>query len=316
MRMHATISTSTVVPYAPVAGVYVPHMPVHPKVPELLSRQQYEQRTPEWYEVRKGLMTASDAAGALGIPAFKGQRNVRQSLLQQKVSGSFTGNHMTRWGQENEDQVRERAMRALGEVAWEVGLVVHPELSWLGASPDGVTNTGKLIEIKCPYKRKPDPCEVPHHYWPQIQVQLECTDLDSCYFVQWQPAELAPDNQEVFSIIVVERDKQWFAENKDHLHQFWVDLMQMRRTYVPPPPPPPPECQVRLDMYDLSGVEDDEDFSFRSKKPRRIIDDDDDDDKRELNPDDYSDVMRLRQKLLDALEAVDAWTHKHRNNPS
>lgn len=40
-------------------------------------------------------------------------------------------------------------MQALGEVAWEVGLVVHPDLPWLGASPDGVTNTGRLIEIKC-----------------------------------------------------------------------------------------------------------------------------------------------------------------------
>lgn len=284
------------VQYAHAAGVRTPNMPVHPKVPELLGRQQYEQRTPEWYEVRKGLMTASDAAGALGIPAFKGQRNVRQSLLQQKVSGTFTGNHMTRWGQENEDQVRERAMQALGEVAWEVGLVVHPDLSWLGASPDGVTNTGKLIEIKCPYKRKPDPQEVPHHYWPQIQVQLECTNLDSCYFVQWQPAHLAPDNQEVFSIIVVERDKQWFEANKDHLHQFWVDLMQMRRTYVPPPPP---ECQVSFDMYDAEV----ENFSFTSKKPKQYVIDGDYDD-------DHDELLQLRKKLVDALNALDSWTER------
>lgn len=109
-------------------------------------------------------MTASDAAAAINVPAFKGQRNVRASTLDQKVSGSFTGNHMTKWGNQNEDPVRERAMQAIGEVAWEVGLVVHPDLPWLGASPDGVTNTGRLIEIKCPYKRKPVPGEVPHHY--------------------------------------------------------------------------------------------------------------------------------------------------------
>lgn len=93
-------------------------------------------------------MTASDAAAAINVPAFKGQRNVRASTLDQKVSGTFMGNHMTRWGCENEDPVRERAMQAIGEVAWEVGLVVHPDLPWLGASPDGVTNTGRLIEIK------------------------------------------------------------------------------------------------------------------------------------------------------------------------
>lgn len=160
-----TMESQTLVLPPPAAGKWHPNILVHHKVPKLLAVEQFEQRTPAWYEVRKKLMTASDAAGALGIPAFKGQRNVRDSLLKQKVSGTFTGNHMTRHGQDNEDQVRERAMVALGEVAYEVGLVIHPELTWLGASPDGVTNTGRLIEIKCPFKRPIIPTETPHHYW-------------------------------------------------------------------------------------------------------------------------------------------------------
>ena len=246
---------------------------VHHAVPKLLARPQYEQRTPAWYDVRKLLMTASDAAGALGIPAFKGQRNVRKSLLEQKVSGTFTGNYMTRWGQDNEDQVRERAMQAVGEIAWEVGLVVHPELTWLGASPDGVTNTGRLIEIKCPYKRPIVPTEVPHHYWPQIQVQLECVDLDSCYFVQWQPAHLAVDGEEIFSITVVERDKQWFASIKDELKSFHTDLMERRKTYVPPPPP---TCAISTTMYSETQV--------TTKRRRFLIEDDDDDDDDETPP--------------------------------
>jgi len=209
---------------------------IHPVVPELLSRPQYEQRTEAWYNVRKGLMTASDVAGALGIPAFASQRNPREALLKQKVSGTFTGNHMTRWGQANEDQVRERAMQVLGEVAWEVGLVIHEDLPWLGASPDGVTSTGKLIEIKCPYKRVPIPYDVPHHYWPQIQVQMECTGLDACYFVQWQPASLN-GVEELFTITTVERDRQWFKSVVDELKDFHTDLMARRAVYVPPPDP-------------------------------------------------------------------------------
>jgi putative phage-type endonuclease len=270
------------------AGIRGQSTIVHPKVYELLGRQQYEQRTPAWYDIRRGLMTASDAAGALGIPAFKGQRNVRNALLEQKVSGTFTGNHMTRWGQDNEDQVRERAMQAVGEIAWEVGLVVHPELTWLGASPDGVTNTGRLIEIKCPYKRKPIPTEVPHHYWPQIQVQLECTDLDSCYFVQWQPGHLAVDGQEVFSITVVERDRAWFAENCSKLKEFWTDLMQLRATYVPPPPPP---CAIDDRMYSPAA---DGSASTSSSSTTSL---------------DVSQpqLHTLRQKLMDALEALDTF---------
>jgi putative phage-type endonuclease len=283
---------------------------MHHAVPKLLARPQYEQRTPEWYEVRRFLMTASDAAGALGIPAFKGQRNVRESLLKQKVSGTFTGNHMTRWGQDNEDQVRERAMQAVGEIAWEVGLVVHPELTWLGASPDGVTNTGRLIEIKCPYKRKPIPEETPHHYWPQIQVQLECTDLDSCWFVQWQPAHLAVDNEEVFSIILVERDRQWFASIKDDLKSFHTDLMAMRETYVPPPPPPPPTCLVLPSMYNNNTKEDSEssvspvEFPGRSKRTFVIESDAEESDTMS------TEYVHLRKKLQDALDALDAWHKK------
>ena len=283
-------------------------MMMHPKVPQLLARQQYEQRTPAWYEVRKGLMTASDAAGALGIPAFTGQRNVREGLLKQKVSGTFTGNHMTRWGQDNEDQVCARAMKALGEEAFEVGLVVHDSLPWLGASPDGVTNTGRLIEIKCPYKRKPVPYEVPHHYWPQIQVQLECTDLDQCYFVQWQPAHLACDGLEVFSITVVERDRRWFAENVDALKSFWEDLMELRKNYVPPPPP---SCLVARGMYSASAVaaeEEDDIISVRRRSRHAVIESSSDSSGADADPDQRTrDLRNLRAKLTDALDTLDAF---------
>lgn len=258
----------------PAAGIWN-HQAVHPAVPKLLARPQYEQRTEAWYNVRKGLMTASDAAGALGIPAYASQKNPREALLKQKVSGSFTGNHMTRWGQENEDQVRDRAMNALGEVAWEVGLVIHPELEWLGASPDGVTSSGKLVEIKCPYKRVPEPTEVPHHYWPQIQVQLECTGLDACYFIQWQPEHLN-GQQEIFTIITVERDRQWFRDNVGALKDFHKDLMERRASYVPPPDP---VCTIDPHMY----------TEQRPEPTTRA----------------YT-LRDLRQKLLDALEAIDA----------
>ena len=284
------------------------------KVKELLARQQYEQRTPAWYEVRKGLMTASDAAGALGIPAFKGQRNVRESLLNQKVSGTFTGNHMTRWGSQNEDQVRERAMQAVGECAWEVGLVVHKDLPWLGASPDGVTNTGRLIEIKCPYSRTPIPGYCPGHYFPQIQVQLECTNLDSCYFIEWQPADKAADGVEVFSIIVVERDRKWFADHVDELKSFWVDLMALRKAYVPPPPP---VCGMHRGMYDAStsdapGGRGDASTSdeseeepvapIRSKKTFIIED----------SSDEELELLTLKAKLQGAIDAVDVWSRQLR----
>src|SRR5210317_1943840 len=89
------------------AGVRDPQT-IHPCIAGVLARPQFIQRSPEWYEVRKGLITASDAGGALNIPAFKSQRYPRRDCLRQKTSGTFTGNHMTRHGQKYEDDVRER----------------------------------------------------------------------------------------------------------------------------------------------------------------------------------------------------------------
>jgi len=72
----------------------------------------------------------------------------------------------------------------------------------LGASPDGICNrykfdgvhkskyVGRMLEIKCPLVRKINrsgPIKdhiCPIYYWVQVQLQLECCDLEECDF--WQ----------------------------------------------------------------------------------------------------------------------------------
>ena len=72
----------------------------------------------------------------------------------------------------------------------EFGLIPHPQLSVFGASPDGICDIGspngyegRMLEIKCPPKRK-FTHEVPRHYWMQMQGQLEVCDLEECDFFQ------------------------------------------------------------------------------------------------------------------------------------
>ena len=214
---------------------------MHPRVVELLGRPQWAQRTPEWFERRKTLMTASDAAGALGIPAWDGQapgESVRRALLAQKVGGTFKGNMYTRHGQDHEDLIRDKVAAIVGDEALDFGLLVHPELPWLGASPDGIfASSGLMIEIKAPYKRRIVPGEVPHHYMPQIQCQLEVCGLDACLFCEWKPPHLSETGLEILNIVTVSRDPAWFEKHRGALHDFWRDLMHARAVYVPPPPP-------------------------------------------------------------------------------
>jgi hypothetical protein len=53
----------------------------------------------------------------------------------------------------------------------------------LGASPDGITPDGIMVEIKCPYTRKITGIPKPE-YWCQVQGQLEVCDLDRCDFIE------------------------------------------------------------------------------------------------------------------------------------
>jgi hypothetical protein len=64
----------------------------------------------------------------------------------------------------------------------EFGIIKHPKVDFFGASPDGITENGVMLEIKCPFKRKING-EIPLQYYYQIQGQLDVCELDECdYF--------------------------------------------------------------------------------------------------------------------------------------
>ena len=66
---------------------------------------------------------------------------------------------------------------------FEYGCIPHPHYKWIGASPDGITDDGVMLEIKCPSSR-PITGEIPSHYWCQVQTQLEVCELDRCDFLE------------------------------------------------------------------------------------------------------------------------------------
>ena len=62
-------------------------------------------------------------------------------------------------------------------------------------------------QIKCPVSREIT-SEVPPHYRPQLQLQLEVLDLEEADFVQFRPADLW--RQEEFVITRVKRNREWW----------------------------------------------------------------------------------------------------------
>lgn len=124
-------------------------MQIHPKVVKLLERPQIEQRTTAWYTARRTLLTASDAASVLGIKPFMSYKgDIRDECMTKKLENRPFSNVFVRHGQRHEDAARDLMCEVLGETAIDFGLLKHPTLDWLGASPDGVCPiSGRCIEV-------------------------------------------------------------------------------------------------------------------------------------------------------------------------
>ena len=224
---------------------------MHPKVASLLTRTQWAQRTPEWYEIRRSLLTASDVASVLGIKPYASYKgDIRADTLKKKLENKPFGNMFTAHGQKYEDEARDMMASVLGETVLDFGLLLHPDHPWLAASPDGVTLSGKCVEIKCPLKREIVPGHIPHHYVSQVQVQMSVCDLNETIFVQYRPGFMNPDRKPLLDVVVVERDRQWFDDNLPAMKAFWEEYMAARETYIPEPLPPPPTSRIVDDLYD------------------------------------------------------------------
>jgi putative phage-type endonuclease len=178
----------------------------------LLASEYAEQRSQEWLDLRDNMITASDIASAIGENHYETpDAFVKKKVLRTK----WAGNAATAHGTLLEPMVRDLYDARTGRKSHEIGLVIHRDYPWLGASPDGVTEDGILIEIKCPLTRKIEP-KVPKHYLPQVQLQLEVTDLEECDFIQYRPGD-----PEEFVITRVTRDRAWFAQHLPAMKASW-----------------------------------------------------------------------------------------------
>lgn len=197
---------------------------MHPVVQELISREYDAQRSEEWLRLRGNMLTASDLATALDLNPYEKPRDL---ILKKCGKKKFDGNTATFHGNKYEDTARDIYCEKYGEVCHEIGLHPHPEHTWLGGSPDGITESGKLVEIKCPLTRKITP-EVPVYYMPQIQLLLEILNLEEAVFIQYKPAEIAWPGPEEFVVTEVTRDREWFREQFPRMKEFWDKVLWHR----------------------------------------------------------------------------------------
>jgi len=233
---------------------------MNPIVQELLNNEYAAQRSEEWLALRGNMLTASDAATAIGVNPYEKPEGL---ILKKCGHNKFFGNQATEHGNKFEDEARDIYCAKYGEVAHEIGLHPHPVHKWLGGSPDGITESGKLLEIKCPLKRKITP-EVPVYYMPQIQLLLEILNLEEAVFIQYKPYELTWPGPQEFCVTEVKRDRQWFAEQLPVMDALWKrvlwhrengveDLLKPKKTRAPRKPK-----EVPVETCEITECNDDE----------------------------------------------------------
>lgn len=145
-----------------------------------------DQQGYDWHEFRRNGIGSSDAPIVAGISPY----STRYKLWLTK-----TGRHkeeISHFGTERGHRLEPKA-RAWYEFKMgrkmDASTVINPEVPWLRASLDGMSEDGrKLLEIKCPGKKDHDIAlagGVPDKYYVQVQHQLLVTGAESVDYLSF-----------------------------------------------------------------------------------------------------------------------------------
>lgn len=174
---------------------------------------EVEQQSPEWFEMRKGLVTGSMVRQAIakmkkqpkeGPTAYMQCReDYMVDIVTTRITGKMSSRYVSKAMEEGIEREPDALMAyedLLGEMALPGGFVYHPTIKWYGTSPDGLVGEHVVLEAKCPTqathlryvieyrdaKAKGLPY-APEEYLPQIKAHLACTGRDVCHFISFHP---------------------------------------------------------------------------------------------------------------------------------
>lgn len=195
-----------------------------------------EQNSPEWFECRKGIPTASEFSKVLAQGRTKGSESVTRrkylltlagQILTGEVVKEWEGNEHTERGHEMEDEARQFYAFQRDADPKRVGFVRRGRA---GASPDSLIDDKGILEIKTklPHLQLEvlEQGRLPPEHVAQVQGQLWVSGREFCDFVSYWP-------RLPLFVTRVFRDEIYIAELATAIDRFNAEIDAIVARYSP-----------------------------------------------------------------------------------
>lgn len=192
--------------------------------------QQHEQGSDGWHAQRHGRITGSRVGAILGMSPWQKPADVLRAMVREHhgAETEFKGNPATEHGKQNEQRATLCFMRETGLMVDQCGFFPYGEK--LGASPDGLTSDGGVLELKVPYSLRNGgefkPLKDQPHYEAQVQMEMLSTGREHAWFAQYIAPKGDPLShdyvEEKIKIERVEFEPNWIDENLEKISKFYA----------------------------------------------------------------------------------------------
>ena len=199
-----------------------------------MNKQIIQQRSPEWYEQRKLRLTGSRIGAILGVSPWQKPDDVIREMVREHhgAESEFNAKFVADHGNNNEQRSLLCFMRETGLQVEQCGFFPYGDR--MGASPDGLTSDGGVLELKVPYSLRNGgtfkPLVDQPHYAAQVQMEMLATGRKHAYFAQYIAPKGDPlDVEYVPEQIEIERielDETWIDRVLPELNAFYKQLME------------------------------------------------------------------------------------------
>lgn len=196
---------------------------------------QPEQRTAEWHEQRKLRITGSRVGAILGLSPWQKPADVMRAMVREYhgYPSEFVSNPAVEHGNHNEQRALLCFMRDSGLNVEQCGFFEYGDR--MGASPDGLTSDGGVLELKVPFGLRNQPeaqfktLDEQPHYDAQVQMEMLSAGRKHAHFAQYVAPKGDPLSMdyvpEQMKIERVELDENWIDNNLPAINEFYRQLM-------------------------------------------------------------------------------------------